>query len=106
MGWGSRLRSSYSFILLLSLYAEVVWARAKAALSGQGQLVGVGSLLSSVGPEDSTQLRCQTWWPFPAKPSHWPGRTPLNTENGSFFCGCFDLASLKLMAFFVPPPPK
>lgn len=89
MGWGSRLRSSYLFILLLSLYAEVVWACATAALSGQGQLVGVGSLLSSVGPEDSTQLSCQTWWPFPAKPSHWPERTPLNAENGSFFLWLF-----------------
>lgn len=44
----------FLFILLLSLYAEVR-ACATAALSGQGQLVGAGSLLSSVGPEDSTQ---------------------------------------------------
>lgn len=42
-------------IFLFSLYAEVVWACATAALSGQGQLVGAGCLLSSVGPEDSTQ---------------------------------------------------
>lgn len=45
----------FLFILLLSSYAEVVWACATAALSGQGQLVGAGSLLSPVGPEDSTQ---------------------------------------------------
>lgn len=54
LGVGEQVKI-FLFILLLSLYAEVVWACATAALSGQGQLVGAGCLLSSVGPEDSTQ---------------------------------------------------